>query len=54
MLAFLNTKKDTSDARQRKFKRVLGIQTSFLEERYGINPLITPSVITQNRPYVIT
>jgi site-specific recombinase XerD len=41
VLAFLNTKKDTSDARQRKFKRVLRIQTSFLEERYGIDPLIT-------------
>jgi len=41
VLAFLNTKKDTSDARQRKFKRVLRIQTSFLEDRYGIDPLIT-------------
>ena len=41
VVAFLNTKQDTSDARQRKFKRVLRIQTSFLEERYGIDPLIT-------------
>jgi uncharacterized Rmd1/YagE family protein len=39
--AFLNTKKDTSEARQRKLTRVLRKQTAFLHEKRGRDPIIT-------------
>jgi site-specific recombinase XerD len=39
--AFLNTKTDTSDSRQRKLKRVLRKQTVFLEQKLGRGPIVT-------------
>lgn len=39
--AFLATKTDVSDARQQKLRRVLRSQTTFLEAKYGQDPLIT-------------
>ena len=39
--AFLGTKKSTSKARQRKFKRLLYRQSTYLKEKYGLNPIIT-------------
>jgi site-specific recombinase XerD len=39
--AFLATKKNTSDGRQRKLKRLLLKQTTFLEEKHGHDPIIT-------------
>lgn len=39
--SFLNTKKDTSDARQRKFRRLLSAMTVFLEGKHGHDLLVT-------------
>jgi integrase len=39
--AFLRTKVDTSDSRQRKFKNLFRKQASFVEAKYGQDPIIT-------------
>jgi len=39
--AFLNTKKDTSEARQRKFRRLLPAMMIFLEGKHGHDLLVT-------------